>query len=215
MARLLALLLPAALGLLAPTRHVAAPSRLSMSDAPAETDDGFEVTLSGLKYKDEVVGDGEQPKEGNVVKVDYTGWLAASDFKFDSSVDRGIPFTFTIGKEQVIPGWDEGVATMKVGGKRTLIVPPRLGYGDQNIGGGLIPPDSTLKFDVELLEVKAGALAGLQASLETSAGGLLGNFGANPFTFFALLLVLVTVAPAFLPDDNPLMQGGNPFQAPP
>ena len=130
-------------------------------------------------------------------------------------MDRGIPFTFTIGKEQVIPGWDEGVATMKVGGKRTLIVPPRLGYGDQNIGGGLIPPDSTLKFDVELLEVKAGALAGLQASLETNAGGLLGNFGANPFTFFALLLVLVTVAPAFLPDDNPLMQGGNPFQAPP
>jgi peptidylprolyl isomerase len=187
-----------------------------MSDAPATpADDGFEMTLSGLKYKDEVVGDGEQPEGGNVVKVDYTGWLAASDFKFDSSVDRGIPFTFTIGKEQVIPGWDEGVATMKVGGKRTLIVPPRLGYGDQNIGGGLIPPDSTLKFDVELLEVKAGALAGLQASLETNAGGLLGNFGANPFTFFALLLVLVTVAPAFLPDDNPLMQGGNPFQAPP
>ena len=160
----------------------------------------------------QVVGTGESPEKGNVVKVQYTGWLAASDFKFDSSRDRNMPFSFTIGDGNVIPGWDEGVSTMKVGGRRTLLIPPRLAYGDQNIGEGLIPPNSELKFDVELIEVKAGALAGITAAVESSAGGLLGNFGANPFTFFAALLVLVTVAPAFLPDDNPLMKGGNPFE---
>ena len=238
---LLAAFLPAALGLLAPTRHLArAPAlhatnadwrskcdsdgvvsyydygvRLGGAAAPAPAApaaDGFEVTMSGLKFKDEVVGTGESPEKGNVVKVQYTGWLAASDFKFDSSRDRNMPFSFTIGDGNVIPGWDEGVSTMKVGGRRTLLIPPRLAYGDQNIGEGLIPPNSELKFDVELLEVKAGALAGITAGLEGSVGGLLGNFGANPFTFFAVLLVLVTVAPAFLPDDNPLMKGGNPFE---
>ena len=243
MARMLlaASLLPAALGLVAPTRHLSrAPSalhatnaewrskcdgdgvvsyydygvRLGGAAAPAAAPaaDGFEVTMSGLKFKDEVVGTGESPEKGNVVKVQYTGWLAASDFKFDSSRDRNMPFSFTIGDGNVIPGWDEGVSTMKVGGRRTLLIPPRLAYGDQNIGEGLIPPNSELKFDVELLEVKAGALAGITAGLEGSVGGLLGNFGANPFTFFAVLLVLVTVAPAFLPDDNPLMKGGNPFE---
>ena len=238
---LAAVLLPAALGLLAPTRHLSrAPAlhatnadwrskcdsdgvvsyydygvRLGGAAAPAAAApaaDGFEVTMSGLKFKDEVVGTGESPEKGNVVKVQYTGWLAASDFKFDSSRDRNMPFSFTIGDGNVIPGWDEGVSTMKVGGRRTLLIPPRLAYGDQNIGEGLIPPNSELKFDVELLEVKAGALAGITAGLEGSVGGLLGNFGANPFTFFAVLLVLVTVAPAFLPDDNPLMKGGNPFE---
>ena len=242
MARMLLLAaLPAALGLLAPTRHLSrAPAlhatnadwrskcdsdgvvsyydygvRLGGAAAPAPAApaaDGFEVTMSGLKFKDEVVGTGESPEKGNVVKVQYTGWLAASDFKFDSSRDRNMPFSFTIGDGNVIPGWDEGVSTMKVGGRRTLLIPPRLAYGDQNIGEGLIPPNSELKFDVELIEVKAGALAGITAGLEGSVGGLLGNFGANPFTFFAVLLVLVTVAPAFLPDDNPLMKGGNPFE---
>ena len=243
MARMLLLAaLPAALGLVAPTRHLSrAPSALHATNAEwrskcdsdgvvsyydygvrlggaaapapaAPAADGFEVTMSGLKFKDEVVGTGETPEKGNVVKVQYTGWLAASDFKFDSSRDRNMPFSFTIGDGNVIPGWDEGVSTMKVGGRRTLLIPPRLAYGDQNIGEGLIPPNSELKFDVELLEVKAGALAGITAGLEGSVGGLLGNFGANPFTFFAVLLVLVTVAPAFLPDDNPLMKGGNPFE---
>ena len=241
MARIMLLAaLPAALGLLAPTRHLSrAPAlhatnadwrskcdsdgvvsyydygvRLGGAAAPAAAPaaDGFEVTMSGLKFKDEVVGTGESPEKGNVVKVQYTGWLAASDFKFDSSRDRNMPFSFTIGDGNVIPGWDEGVSTMKVGGRRTLLIPPRLAYGDQNIGEGLIPPNSELKFDVELIEVKAGALAGVTAAVEGSLGGLLGNFGANPFTFFAVLLVLVTVAPAFLPDDNPLMKGGNPFE---
>ena len=191
-----------------------------MSRQPRASDtNGLQETPSPRRRSDadrapttQVVGTGESPEKGNVVKVQYTGWLAASDFKFDSSRDRNMPFSFTIGDGNVIPGWDEGVSTMKVGGRRTLLIPPRLAYGDQNIGEGLIPPNSELKFDVELIEVKAGALAGVTAAVEGSLGGLLGNFGANPFTFFAVLLVLVTVAPAFLPDDNPLMKGGNPFE---
>jgi len=108
-------------------------------------------TGSGLKYVDEVVGTGESPSPGKTVKVHYTGRLEDGT-KFDSSVDRGQPFEFTIGVGQVIKGWDEGVMTMKVGGKRKLIVPPDLGYGAD--GAGPIPPNSTLIFDVELLGVR-------------------------------------------------------------
>jgi len=110
------------------------------------------TTPSGLKYIDHVIGTGASPVPGAVVTVHYTGWLMDGK-KFDSSVDRGQPFQFTIGVGQVIKGWDEGVMSMKVGGKRTLVIPPDLGYGAQNVGG-LIPPHSTLKFEVELLSVK-------------------------------------------------------------
>jgi len=87
-----------------------------------------------------------------MVFVNYTGWLTDGR-KFDSSVDRGEPFSFTIGQGQVIPGWDEGVMSMRVGGKRRLIIPPNLGYGAQGAGGGVIPPNATLVFDVDLLSV--------------------------------------------------------------
>ena len=108
-------------------------------------------TPSGLAYVDLVVGKGAQPTAGKEVKVHYTGWLE-NGTKFDSSVDRGEPFVFTIGTGQVIPGWDEWVMTMKVGGKRKLIVPPALGYGAAG-AGGVIPPNATLVFEVELLDV--------------------------------------------------------------
>lgn len=110
------------------------------------------TTTTGLKYQDKVVGTGASPSKGNLVTVHYTGTLANGK-KFDSSLDRGKPFTFVIGKGQVIKGWDEGVATMKVGGKRKLIIPPELGYGNRG-AGGVIPPNATLNFDVELLDVK-------------------------------------------------------------
>lgn len=108
------------------------------------------TTASGLKYIDLVVGKGASPVAGKRVKVHYTGTLP-NGIKFDSSVDRNQPFEFVIGKGQVIKGWDEGVMTMKVGGKRKLIIPPQLGYGAKG-AGGVIPPNSTLLFDVELLK---------------------------------------------------------------
>jgi len=107
------------------------------------------TTPSGLSYVDLVVGNGPQPTAGKPVKVHYTGWLE-NGTKFDSSVDRGEPFVFTVGAGEVIPGWDEGVMTMKVGGKRRLIVPSQLGYGAAG-AGGVIPPNATLIFEVELL----------------------------------------------------------------
>ena len=113
---------------------------------------GTVTTASGLKYIDRVEGKGESPKPGQQVTVHYTGWLEDGT-KFDSSLDRGEPFTFTIGVGRVIRGWDEGVSTMKVGGKRRLIIPPDLGYGQRG-AGGVIPPNATLLFEVELLGVK-------------------------------------------------------------
>jgi len=110
----------------------------------------------GLKYTDTKTGDGATAKAGNKVSVHYTGWLSdngAKGKRFDSSVDRGQPFQFTLGAKQVIAGWDEGVAGMKVGGKRTLNIPPELGYGARG-AGGTIPPNATLIFDVELLQVQ-------------------------------------------------------------
>lgn len=109
------------------------------------------ITDSGLKYEDLALGEGEQAVAGQRVSVHYTGWLLNGD-KFDSSVDRGQPFEFSLGKGMVIRGWDEGVAGMKVGGKRRLTIPPQLGYGDRG-AGGVIPPNATLVFDVELLDI--------------------------------------------------------------
>jgi peptidylprolyl isomerase len=110
------------------------------------------VTETGLQYIDIEVGTGASPQTGQTVEVHYTGWLADGT-KFDSSLDRGQPFSFVIGAGQVIPGWDEGVASMKVGGKRRLIIPPELAYGESGYPG-VIPANAELIFDVELLSVE-------------------------------------------------------------
>lgn len=113
-------------------------------------------TASGLEIVDTVEGSGAMPETDQTCVMHYTGWLyegGQKGAKFDSSVDRGDPFSFVIGTGQVIKGWDEGVASMKVGGKRTLIIPPELGYGARG-AGGVIPPNATLLFEVELLDVK-------------------------------------------------------------
>ncbi len=109
------------------------------------------TTSSGLQYWNIVVGTGTTATAGKTVKVHYTGWLTDGK-KFDSSVDRGQPFEFPLGAGRVIKGWDEGVAGMKVGGKRQLRIPPELGYGGRG-AGGVIPPNATLIFDVELIDV--------------------------------------------------------------
>jgi len=126
-------------------------------NSPALAQTGKPVTTpSGLQIIDSKVGSGPSPKTGQTCVMHYTGWLyekGAKGKKFDSSVDRGQPFEFKIGQHQVIAGWDEGVASMKVGGKRTLIIPAALGYGAQG-AGNVIPPNATLMFDVELLGIK-------------------------------------------------------------
>jgi FKBP-type peptidyl-prolyl cis-trans isomerase len=113
---------------------------------------GETVTASGLKYVDQAVGTGDVAVAGKTVSVHYTGWLENGK-KFDSSVDRGQPFSFPLGAGRVIKGWDEGVQGMKVGGKRKLTIPSDLGYGSRG-AGGVIPPNATLIFDVELLGIR-------------------------------------------------------------
>ena len=126
------------------------------SPTKAQTKGKFMTTPSGLQIEDTKVGTGATPKPGQTCVMHYTGWLyenGAKGKKFDSSHDRNAPFEFPIGMKRVIAGWDEGVATMKVGGQRTLIIPPDLGYGARG-AGGVIPPNATLIFEVELLNVK-------------------------------------------------------------
>jgi FKBP-type peptidyl-prolyl cis-trans isomerase FkpA len=126
----------------------------SMALPGASVDGITEQTLGGMKMYDMVVGSGAEAVAGKTVKVHYTGWLTdAAHTKFDSSVDRNEPFSFTLGGGQVIKGWDQGVAGMKVGGKRKLVIPGDMAYGAQGYPG-VIPPNATLVFDVELLDVR-------------------------------------------------------------
>ena len=120
--------------------------------AVAETKEKTVTTASGLKYVILTEGSGQAAKSGDTVTVHYTGWLESGK-KFDSSKDRGTPFSFPLGAGRVIKGWDEGVAGMKIGEKRKLTIPAKLGYGDRG-AGGVIPPGATLIFEVELLKIK-------------------------------------------------------------
>jgi len=120
--------------------------------ACGDGEDTGTVTASGLQIIDIEVGTGDSPQSGQAVEVHYTGWLADGT-KFDSSLDRGQPFSFVLGAGQVIQGWDEGVASMKVGGKRRLIIPPELAYGESGYPP-VIPPNTEITFEVELLAIK-------------------------------------------------------------
>lgn len=135
--------------LMSPTQIARAET--SATETSGETSGEYETTPSGLKYKDIVEGTGASPQPGDTVIVHYTGRLEDGT-KFDSSRDRSQPFSFKLGVGRVIKGWDEGIATMKVGGQRELVIPPELAYGDRG-AGGVIPPNATLVFDVELLRI--------------------------------------------------------------
>ena len=128
-----------------------APS--AATPAPPAAGGKMHKLASGLQYEDVVVGSGKMAEPGMNVSVHYTGWLPGVTQPFDSSVDRGQPFQFQLGAGQVIQGWDEGVKGMRIGGKRKLTIPPDLGYGARG-AQGVIPPNATLLFDVELLDVK-------------------------------------------------------------
>jgi peptidylprolyl isomerase len=143
---------PAAASVPAPT----SPQQGKPPEAGKPAEPGKPVELpDGLKYTDTKVGDGAAAQKGYIVSLQYTGWIyrnGTKGAKFDSSVDRDKPITFTLGQKQVIAGWDEGINGMKIGGKRTLIIPPSLAYGAS--GNGMIPPNATLIFEVELVSVR-------------------------------------------------------------
>ena len=128
------------------------PTAASVDTGPPPVAGEPTFSETGLGIIDIEAGSGETPEAGKLMVVHYTGWLSDDGTKFDSSLDRGTPFEFQLGEGQVISGWDEGVATMKVGGKRRLIIPAELAYGEQERSG--IPPNSELTFDIELLEIK-------------------------------------------------------------
>ena len=137
---------------------VALPASADEKGKAGDKEGGSKMQKSptGLQYEDVKAGSGAQPKAGQTCVMHYTGWLwenGAKGKKFDSSVDRGQPLEFPLGQGRVIKAWDEGVATMKVGGKRNLLIPPSLGYGARG-AGGVIPPNATLFFEVELLGIK-------------------------------------------------------------
>lgn len=136
---------------------VALIAGLSFSALPFAARAQEQITASGLRYTEVKPGNGETARRGQTAVVHYTGWLmegGQKGRKFDSSRDRGQPFAFPLGAGRVIKGWDEGVAGMKTGGQRTLVIPPQLGYGAAGAGGGVIPPNATLIFDVELIELR-------------------------------------------------------------
>jgi FKBP-type peptidyl-prolyl cis-trans isomerase FkpA len=151
--------LVAALGLGGGNALAQAPG--GAASAAPSTSSKIGANVTELQKNDVQAGTGAEAVPGKAVIVHYTGWLydpaapGGKGAKFDSSLDRKVPFGFILGAGRVIKGWDEGVAGMKAGGKRTLIIPPQLGYGERGAGGGLIPPNATLLFDVELIEVKS------------------------------------------------------------
>ena len=162
---------------------------IRMGPIPVDLEAGWKTTASGLQYLDEKPGGGEKPNEGDVVKVDYTGWLESDGKEFATSTGRK-PIAFAVGKGRVIPGWDEGILSMSVGGKRRLSIPAELAYGE-NGAGDAIPPNSRLQFECELVGIESG----FGAIASTFPGGL-------PNLVLVTLLALSFI-PYFLPEKPP------------
>lgn len=162
----------------------------SAEGAAEDASDGYTVTVSGLRFKDEVVGDGEAASDGCVATVSYEGRLASNGRVFDSSKGKG-PIKFILGEGSVIPAWDEGIASMRVGGKRKLYCPAETAYGEFGSGTGTIPPNADLEFDCELVNVAEGQVAVLASRL---------SIGYNLRTAILGLLVLSFILPPLFPD---------------
>ena len=153
MTKSIAILTIVAMAALWATAQTATTKTVAHNNAPVKVSGTGVKTDDGLQYWEIRVGNGQTAKEGSHVRVHYTGWLTNGK-KFDSSLDAGKPFDFTIGNGEVIKGWEEGVTGMRVGGKRQLRIPPSLGYGAEGTPGGPIPPNATLIFDIQLLGVE-------------------------------------------------------------
>jgi len=175
-----------------PRSRLTRSSRTALVMGPVEPDETWTTLPSGLKYLDVTIGDGEMPESGAVVGVDYTGWTVAEGNQFDSSKGpgRGV-FNFPLGQGRVIPGWDEGIATMRVGGERKLYIPPDLGYGAEGAGAD-IPPGATLYFECELKAIETG----FSAFVKMVPGGI-------PNIVVTTLLLLSFVPYAFPPESRP------------
>jgi len=158
-----------------------------MMAGPVAVDESWTTTASGLTFMDIAVGNGETPTPGSVVKVEYTGWLESSGTMFDSSSGRA-PIAFSVGSGRVIPGWDEGILSMRVGGKRRLSIPPELGYGDEGAGES-IPGGSQLQFECELVGIESG----FGAFIATFPGGL--------SNLVLVTLLALSFVPYFIPDN--------------
>ena len=184
--------LSVASALIPPTRHLSRKTcRAAPDELVATDDDGWTVTLSGLKYQDLVEGSGATASSGKVAVVQYEGKLVESGRVFDSTKGRG-SFKFVVGEGSVIPAWDEGVSTMKAGGKRKLYCPSRLAYGSAGAGAnGEIPGNADLLFDVELESVGEGVVAVQMAKL---------GLGLNLRTGILFLLLLTFILPPLFPD---------------
>jgi peptidylprolyl isomerase len=153
MMKSIAIMTIVAMAALLASAQSATPKKVASTTGPIKVSGPGVKTDDGLQYWDIRMGNGQTAKEGSHVRVHYTGWLSNGK-KFDSSVDTGKPFDFTIGNGEVIRGWEEGVTGMRVGGKRQLLIPPSLGYGTEGTPDGPIPPNATLVFDIQLLGVE-------------------------------------------------------------
>uniref|UniRef100_A0A7S0PYG7 peptidylprolyl isomerase n=1 Tax=Coccolithus braarudii TaxID=221442 RepID=A0A7S0PYG7_9EUKA len=174
--------LPHSRRLLSTPRRASHPLSIDSVQIPDET---WSTTASGLRYFDEAIGDGESPQKGDVVKVMYTGWLESTGDQFDSSRGRD-PIAFALGTGKVIPGWDEGIAGMRVGGKRQLSIPSTLGYG-ANGAGSAIPPGASLQFECELVGVESGV------------SGFMSTFPGGKQNLVLAAVLALSFVPYFLP----------------
>jgi len=185
-------------------RLVTPAAEPSAPGSTGDEGDGWVTTESGLKYMDDFVGKGEEPKDGGLVTVNYIGRTykdGRAQDTFDNSYKRGFPFKFVMGQGKVIPGWEEGLKTMREGGRRKLVIPPELAYGDREMAGGMIPANSELYFECELVEVGAAGSGALELFLIDARITLANTFSNKFFTAFFIVWLITFLLPKEVLDN--------------